>query len=255
MPRPKKVQKVRAVKSKPKEVIIDKVEQDYQNNLKCIKLISQIRKQKDEKLANAAFEELLSMLIAKINKVVSRFRIPGNEHNDVLQEALYALRYKAIKDYDKERGNGTGPAPFDKFALLCIRRHLATEFKSSYQNRRRVLNQASSIYANTTGNRDDDDVSLVNIIPDPNNGDVGRKVAENEYYSDLQTMLFESLSNFEKEVYRLYAQKYSYEEIAEKINSRRKKVMVKIKGVDNALSRIKHKARDIFKKYEKKLKD
>jgi RNA polymerase sigma factor (sigma-70 family) len=218
-------------------------------------LINQIRKQKDEKLADIAFEELLSMLIAKINKVVSRFRIPGNEHSDVLQEALYALRYKAIKDYDKERGNGTGPAPFDKFALLCIRRHLATEFKSSFQNRRRVLNQASSIYASTSAKKDEDDVSLVNIIPDPNNGDISKKVAENEYYANLQSLLFDSLSNFEKEVYRLYAQKYSYEEIAERINSRRKKVMVKIKGIDNALSRIKHKAREIFKKYEKNLKD
>lgn len=193
------------------------------------------------------------MLIPKIYKVVSKFKIPGCDHSDIMQEALYALRYKAIKDYDKERGTGDGPAPFDKFALLCIRRHLATEFKSSYQNKKRVLNQSVSIYKETTtSNSNEDDVSLSNIISDPDALDIGDQSAENEYYTDLQNLLIEALSGFEKEVYVLYAQKYSYEEIADKINSRRQKVRVNIKGVDNALSRIKHKAREILIKYEKK---
>jgi RNA polymerase sigma factor (sigma-70 family) len=259
MPRPKKKNKVRVKRAKPKEkpIVVDlekeKIEHDYQNNLKCIKLINYIRKNKDEESTNKAFDELLEMLIPKIYKVVSKFKIPGCDHSDIMQEALYALRYKAIKDYDKERGTGDGPAPFDKFALLCIRRHLATEFKSSYQNKKRVLNQSVSIYKETTtSNSNEDDVSLSNIISDPDALDIGDQSAENEYYTDLQNLLIEALSGFEKEVYVLYAQKYSYEEIADKINSRRQKVRVNIKGVDNALSRIKHKAREILRKYEKK---
>jgi len=96
------------------------VSQDYSDNLKCIDLINIIRKTKDENKANKAFETLLSMLIIKIQRLISRFNIPGYDHSDVLQEALYALRYKAIKDYDKERGTGVGPALFDKFALLFL---------------------------------------------------------------------------------------------------------------------------------------
>jgi DNA-directed RNA polymerase specialized sigma24 family protein len=230
-----------------------KIEQDHQNNLRCIKLINNIRKTKDEEEVNKAFEELLSMLLPKIQKVVSKFNIPGYEHSDILQEALYALRYKAIKDYDKARGTGDGPAPFDKFALLCIRRHLATEFKSCYQNKKRVLNQSVSIYKESYKNgNDDESVSLSNILSDPDALDICELTGENEYYKNLEDLLLSSLSGFEKEVYLLYKQKYSYEEITEKINNKRLKVRVNIKGVDNALSRIKHKAREILTKYEEK---
>jgi len=262
MPRPKKNTKKAGAKrvsktlSAEKQKLLadkEKLEQYYQNNLRCIKLINNIRKTKDETEANKEFEELLSMLLPKIQKVVSKFNIPGYEYSDILQEALYALRYKAIKDYDKARGTGDGPAPFDKFALLCIRRHLATEFKSSYQNKKRVLNQSVSIYKESSRNNDnEEEVSLSNIISDPDALDICELTAENEYYKNLQDLLLSSLSSFEKEVYLLYAQKYSYEEIAEKINNKRSKVRVNIKGVDNALSRIKHKAREILTKYEEK---
>ena len=95
-------------------------------------------------------------------------------------------------------------------------------------------------------------MSLSSIISDPDATDIGSSVGEKEYYFDLQTRLLESLSSFEKEVYVLYAQRCSYEEIAERINGGRAKVRVNIKGVDNALSRIKHKAREILEKYEEK---
>lgn len=260
MPRPKKDANKAGVEKASKTVSTEKynqfvdkekLEQDYQNNLRCIKLINGIRKTKDETEINKAFEELLSMLLPKIQKVVSKFNIPGYDHSDILQEALYALRYKAIKDYDKERGTGDGPAPFDKFALLCIRRHLATEFKSSYQNKKRVLNQSISIHKESSKNNNEEEVSLSNILCDPDALNICELTAENEYYKNLQDLLLSSLSGFEKEVYLLYSQKYSYEEIAEKINNKRSKVRVNIKGVDNALSRIKHKAREILEKYEK----
>jgi len=246
----KKIQKTKQSKKVEKK---DPIKQEYDNNIKCISLISIIRKNKEDD-ANKAFDKLLSMLIPKIQKVVSKFNIPGYDSSDILQEALYALRYKAIKDYDKERGTGDGPAPFDKFALLCIRRHLATEFKSSYQNKKRVLNHSISIdkESNSSNRNSEEDMSLSNIISDPNHKDLITSTGESEYYKNLQTLLLESLSGFEKEVYLLYAQKYSYEEISERINNGRSKVRVNIKGVDNALSRIKHKAREILEKYEEK---
>lgn len=230
----------------------EQVESKY--NLKCIKLINCIKKEKTVESANQAFEELLRMLLPKVQKVVSRFNIPGYDHSDILQEALYALRYKAIKDYDRERGTGEGPALFDKFALLCIRRHLATEFKSSFQNKKRVLNQSLSIdkenNRNSNNSNNEEDVVLSNIIADKDNENICELVGDNEYYRDLQLSLLNSLSSFEKEVYILYAQKYSYEEIAEKINGKRSKITINIKGVDNALSRIKQKGREILDKYE-----
>lgn len=234
---------------------IDARTEEQQKNLRCLQLINIVRKSKDENKANRAFQELVGMLIPKIQKVVNRFNIPGYDSSDILQEALYALRYKAVKDYDKERGNGDGPAPFDKFALLCIRRHLATEFKSSYQNKKRVLNQSVSIDKETNNNNSqssDSEIYLSNIISDNKMPDVLSQVSENEYFENLQTLLYNNLSKFEREVYLLYAQKFSYEEIAQKINDKRNKILVNIKGVDNALSRIKHKAHMILQNYELK---
>ena len=44
----------------------------------------------------------------------------------------------------------------------------------------------------------------------------------------------------------LYAQKFSYKEISDFINSSNSSMKVNIKGVDNALSRIKTKAKDLL---------
>jgi RNA polymerase sporulation-specific sigma factor len=224
--------------------------EEYLINIKNIKFIEIIRKNKNNESVNNAFDSLLKTLMPKIQKLISKFNIPGSDHSDVLQEALYALRYKAIKDYDKERGTGTGPAAFDKFALLCIRRHLATEFKSSYQNKKRVLNQSMSIDRESSSSSGDEDISLSSILGDPDKDDVLTEIGDKEYYRNLQKRLLESLSSFEKEVYTLYIQKYSYEEISEKINEGRMKVKINIKGVDNALSRIKYKAKEILDGYE-----
>lgn len=266
MPKPKKKKKKVAAKrvknkaAKPKVIkpktIYTEVETIVYNleNDAYIKLINCIRRNKNEDEANDAFTTISKMLNPKIQKLISRFTIPGYEHADVLQEALFALRFKAIKDYDKERGTGEGPALFDKFALLCIRRHLATEFKSSYQNKKRVLNQSVSIDKeqnnNGSNNNSDSETYLSGIIADPNFENVLTDVAEDEYFNNLNNLLLAQLSKFEREVYMLYKQKFSYEEIAEKINGNRKKIYVNIKGVDNALSRIKHKAQIILQNYE-----
>lgn len=249
----KKKQKSENVENTKQEIVnaeIDAVQNE--NNLRYIKLIYCIRRNKTIEEVNEAFDELLVMLYPKIQKLISRFNIPGYDTSDILQEALFALRYKAIKDYDKKRGHGEGPALFDKFALLCIRRHLATEFKSSYQNKKRVLNQSVSIDKETNSNNGnaDADIYLSSIIQDPDQQDVLSDVADKEYYKNLNKILLSQLSDFEKEVYVLYAQKFSYEEIAEKINDRREKLYVNIKGVDNALSRIKHKAQIILQNYD-----
>ena len=72
MPRPKKKNKVRVKRAKPKEkpIVVDlekeKIEHDYQNNLKCIKLINYIRKNKDEESTNKAFDELLELSLIHI---------------------------------------------------------------------------------------------------------------------------------------------------------------------------------------------
>jgi len=246
MPQPKKAK----TNKKPE------LSQEEQDALRCDELVLIIRSCPEDVAshplehsnANMAFEEISNRLKPRLSRIVGRFNIPGLGPEDIMQEALYALRYKAIKDFDPERGIGEGWSPFDKFSILCIRRHLSTEYKASYQNKKRVLNQSISLNYETQTDSDDS-LSLMNIISDGDQN-VLDNVLDREYYRDLMGRLLKSLSDFEKEVFLLYAQKYSYEEIAAKINENREQPRVNIKGVDNALSRIKNKARTILLQYE-----
>lgn len=217
-------------------------------NIRFIELIEIVRTTKNSRSENDAFIEIYEKLRPRIQKMTNRFSIPGLNNDDVMQEAMLALRSKAIKDYDQDRGSGEGLAMFDRFALLCIRRHLSTEFKSSLQNnRKKVLNQSISLNQEIRGS--DDDLSLSNIVASKD-GDIPDSLQNREYFRNLMSNLFKHLSKFEREVLFLYAQRLSYEEIADKINDRRVKIKVNVKGIDNALGRIKKKAKGIISEYD-----
>lgn len=221
-----------------------------QQNRDYIRLISIVKKSRSKDKSDRAFDEIMLMIKPKIKNVVVRFRIVGYDQNDIYQEALRALRFKAIEDYDQTRGFGEGPALFDRFALLCIRRHLSTEFKSSRQSKKKVLNTSVSIDKdNNSSHSNPEELSLSNILS-ANNKDVITDLGDKEYFRNLMVLLSENLSNFEKQVLVLYKQRYSYEEIADKINKNRIKVKVNIKAIDNALMRVKAKARSIFLTYQ-----
>jgi RNA polymerase sporulation-specific sigma factor len=212
----------------------DKKSKDSEQDLqRYIALVDVIRNSTSEVVQNDAFQKISNGLESKIKKIAGRFRIPGHHFDDVLQESLYALRYKAIKDYDQTRGKGPGPASFEGFALMCIRRHLATTLKTSRQNKKKVLNTYKS---------------LVNILP-KTKGDVVGEIQSKEFFRTLVNKLLARLSEFEKHVFYLYAHGYTYEEVSDYINNNAlHEENVDIKGVDNALSRIKNKARVIYRR-------
>lgn len=214
-----------------------------------VDLVELVRKSRSKDKQNQAFEEIERRMSTKIKKISAKFYIPGDNRQDIYQESLYALRYKAIKDYDKERGNDTGPYPFDKFAVLCIRRHLSTKLKSSYQNKKKALNQSMSLDQDRNDSSDDS-LFLSDIIPTTDRN-VLEEIASDEYFKELVRKLYEKLSDFEQQVFVLYAQKYSYEEITLIIN-KNSKIKINVKSVDNALSRIKIKAISIVELYDKK---
>ena len=82
---------------------------------------------------------------------------------------------------------------------------------------------------------------------------------DKEYYRQLLYKLFDKLSKFEKKVLLLYVQRYSYDQIMIIINKnykyKKSKKRVRIKSIDNALSRIKDKGKDVFDKYQEKNKE
>ena len=98
---------------------------------------------------------------------------------------------------------------------------------------------------------------LADIIP-RTEGTILQEIGDKEYHNFLFNKLYEKLSRFEKQVFVLYSQRYSYEEIAKLIKKKAKKDGTKnknkkiadiIKSVDNALSRMKQKAKEVFVKH------
>lgn len=216
-------------------------------------LVEVVRGKAREARKNNAYNEIEKRIKIKVFYITRKFYIPGFNCDDISQEALYALRFKAIPDYDKTKGRDGEPYPFDKFAMLCIRRHLSTLLKSSDRYKDRPLNTSFSLDQDRSSHNDEN-LYLIDILSS-SNGELVEEIGQKEYYNNLVKDLYSKLSKLEKNVFILYTLKYSYDEITLKINkfykSKGGKKTVNVKSVDNALSRIKIKAKEVFEKYEK----
>ena len=190
----------------------------------------------DEELLEAIKKDdtqALDFLICKykdlVNSKVNKYFIIGAEKEDIIQEGLIGL-YKAIKDYKMDKQNS-----FKSFANLCIERQLITAIKSSNRRKHMPLNSYLSLnmtaYENEDGNNETQvmDVLETNIIEDPLD-----TITKKEYLSNVESVIDNSLSDFEKKVLNRYIQGESYVKIAEKLDA-------PVKSVDNAIQRIRKK--------------
>jgi len=239
-------QKKRLVKS-DKEIEKEKRIQAF------IKLVEVVRNAKSAKKIDEAFDEIVKMMRAKILHLSYSMKIPGLKMEDLYQEALFALRYKAIKDYDQTRSNRAEISPFDSFAVLCIRRHLSTKLKASYQGKQRVLNNSISLDQDRSNGSSVEEYSTLAEIMPYTAQDAFLEIKNREDFSYLVKRLWEKMSDLEQKVFILYRQNMSYEEITKIINKniKNKKEKINVKSIDNALSRIKSKGKEIYIQYEK----
>ena len=213
--------------------------------LRFVDLVETIRKSRSREKSDHAFGEIVNMLKSKIERISYKFQIPGCTFDDVYQEALFALRYKAVKDYNKDRSTQQAVSPFEKFAALCIRRHLSTKLKSAYQNKKKIWTTSISLDQDRSDSSSGDSLCLMDIVTD-NEEDIPDQIDRRDSKKRLYRILYARLSEFEREIFLLYCQRLSYGEIVKKANGRRRKDKINAKSVDNALSRIKLKGRKVF---------
>jgi len=164
-----------------------------------------------------------------------RYRIPGCDADEIEQECLYALRYKAIEDFNPTRGK------FRSFAILCMKRHLFSIIKGSNQQKRRVLNESLSLDEDRS---DGDNLSLNSLVE---KGDLSaeEKFEREELLEDTKNRLLSKLSRLEQEVFKLYIRQFPYDEIAEELGKIFPTKKFTKKSVDNALVRVRLKSRTI----------
>jgi RNA polymerase sigma factor (sigma-70 family) len=211
-------------------------------------IVIEMQKTKSKIERESLFKKIVQRIDPLIKRIVGKFNIPGYHQDDLYQEAMYAVRFKAISDFDTSRIIGDDFVGFEKFAALCTKRHLSTLLKTSFQNKKAALNTSISFNNSNSTKEEFDFSSILNDGSEDFSSRIERKEAMRKVVGEL----FSQLSGFEKKVLALYAKRMSYQEIADFINSDkdpykgRSSIKVNIKGIDNALSRIKSKARQIL---------
>lgn len=174
-----------------------------------------------------------------INVALKQFPyIKGMQTEDIYQEALIALRFKAIPGFRLRKGMS-----FLNFSKMCIRRHLITILNAS-KNRLKdqSINQAISLDSSPSPFGEEGH-TFANIIPDGSDA-VDKMTESEEAFKITLENLCKHLSEFEIKVLHEYLTSSSYTEIAEDLSDKtRKKHMTK--SVDNALVRIRNKAQKL----------
>ena len=164
----------------------------------------------------AAFEEITIRYIKLIYSIASHYKTDGYDIQDFAQEGLLAFLI-ACKTYDEECS-----ASFKNYAVKCAKNRFSDIVKMSSSKSKVPSEKLVSM--NNLSERDAD----ANNVED--------YVLEKEYLKTMLMHLDKLLSADERLVFNMYAQGYSYKEIAQKINSTPK-------NVDNILQKIKRKLR------------
>ena len=175
-----------------------------------------------------ALQYLIQKYSDVVNMKANKFFMIGAEKEDMVQEGLIGL-YKAVKSFDKEKQNS-----FKTFANLCIERQLITAVKNTNRQKHIPLNFSMSL--NTAAYQEDNDESKMDVLDiNSKQDDPLEIITAREYYSQIESKMDESLSEFEKKVLEEYKKGKSYLAIAEKLQ-------IKVKSVDTAIQRIRKKA-------------
>ncbi|MCS7301171.1 MAG: sigma-70 family RNA polymerase sigma factor [Fimbriimonadales bacterium] len=167
-----------------------------------------------------AAEQVLMRFRPLAQSLAGRFFMPSCEPEDVSQIALMGL-WRAVLCFDPQRQAG-----FAAFARVCIRRQILSELKRMQRGSAPLI----SLSDDETGSR-----RWLEQLPDPDQN-LYEQLCHRETAQRQREFLETRLSPLEAKVVELYRQQLTYREIAERLGC-------SPKAVDNALARIKRKAR------------
>lgn len=173
------------------------------------------------KTDSLALEELLRRYAKVITSIVSKYFVKGEGEEDISQEARLAL-INAVKSFN-------GESSFKNYASKCIKNRVLTLIKKA----NRLKNLPLYDYVPLTGFSDGEDADKNKILPCVKSSPEEHFI-ERESANELLTKIKRVLSKYEYEVFSLYLNGYSYEDI-------KKDLGVETKSIDNAIQRARKK--------------
>ncbi len=177
-----------------------------------------------------AMDALMQRYKGIVRKRARSLFIIGGDQDDLMQEGMIGL-FKAIQDYDKSK-----EAVFSTFAELCISRQLYSAVKSSNRKKNIPLNTYVSIYSPAYSEQGEETEGSFMVDHSLEAAELSPEeiLIDRENVRSLRRKIEECLSAMEKQVFDLYMEGMTYQEIARHLDK-------EPKSIDNALQRIKSK--------------
>lgn len=169
------------------------------------------------------YQPLVRGIASKMHKFIQN---TGLEFSDLMQEGGLALT-SAIRSYEPDKD-----ICFYTYARTCIEKKIISIIIKARRKKNKILNESVSYDTFTN--------AQYSVLADTNSNPLDIVIASNNE-DNLQNLLKEELTEFELNVLKLKLSNFSYQEIADMLDKDKK-------SIDNAVQRIRLKAREVLKK-------
>lgn len=187
--------------------------------------------------SESALESLMEMYKPLVVKIARKYFLINSSFDDLIQEGMWGL-FKAYRSFDEKN-----EVSFKNYATLIINRQIQTAIKTNNRNKNTPLNTYFSINNQgkilfSTANDDSENEDENGFFLPSNSLTPEESVLFREKIKEINNFVEKILSSFEKRVLHLFVSGLNYVEIAKKLKK-------EPKSIDNALSRIKIKLRNL----------
>lgn len=179
-----------------------------------------LAKEGNEDAINIIYQKYKPIIVSKSKEAIVRASHHGIEISDIMQEGYIGLD-EAINDFSE-----TDNTSFYTFAVLCINRQIINYLRKTTGGKDKILNEAVAIDEYVEKSLKDDFDAEFSLI-------------FKEYEKKIIKQIEISLTDFEKEVFKLRIDGYNFDEIANTLNK-------DIKSIYNTFHRIKAKIKKII---------
>ena len=179
-----------------------------------------LAKEGNEDAINIIYQKYKPIIVSKSKEAIVRASHHGIEISDIMQEGYIGLD-EAINDFSE-----TDNTSFYTFAVLCINRQIINYLRKTTGGKDKILNEAVAIDEYVEKSMKDDFDAEFSLI-------------FKEYEKKVLKQIEISLTDFEKEVFKLRIDGYNFDEIANTLNK-------DIKSIYNTFHRIKAKIKKII---------
>lgn len=184
-----------------------------------------------------ALDQLMEIYKPKVVQIARKYFLVNSSFDDVIQEGMWGL-FKAYRTFDLNSS-----VSFKTYATLLINRQIQTAIRTNNRNKNTPLNTYFSINNQgkilfSTSNDESDSEDENGFFLPSNNLTPEESILFREKICEINKFVEKILSSFEKRVLHLFITGLNYVEIAKKLKK-------EPKSIDNALSRIKIKLRNL----------